>query len=85
VTYGQLRGLEARGWQKWHDSSVQMAKPLGGRLWAVLDTDPGWHASDTAESVEPQRIEDVVFHGGDAAELDPRAYSELAYDLDRLV
>jgi hypothetical protein len=85
VTYGQLRGLEARGWQKWHDSSVQMAKPLGGKLWAVLDTDPGWHASDTAESVEPQRIEDVVFHGGDAAELDPRAYSELAYDLDRLV
>ncbi|GIJ58433.1 DUF4132 domain-containing protein [Virgisporangium aurantiacum] len=85
VTYGQLRGLEARGWQKWHDSSVQMAKPLGGKLWAILETDPGWHATDTAESVEPQHIEGVTFHGGDAAELDPRTYSELVYDLDRLV
>jgi photosystem II stability/assembly factor-like uncharacterized protein len=83
VAYGQLRGLEARGWQRWYDASVQMAKPLSGNTWAILDTDPGWHPSDTAESVEPQRVEGITFHGGDA-EADPRAYSELLYDLHRL-
>ncbi|WP_203932003.1 DUF4132 domain-containing protein [Virgisporangium ochraceum] len=85
VTYGQLRGLETRGWQRWHDSGVQLAKPVSADTWAVLDTDPGWHASDTAESVPPQRIEGVRFHGADAADVDPRTRSELVYDLHRLV
>jgi hypothetical protein len=61
-----------------------MAKRLAGDTWATLDTYPGRHASDTAESVEPQRIEGVTFHGGEA-ESDPRAYSESVYDLHRLV
>lgn len=85
VTYGQLRGLETRGWSRWLDSSVQMVKRLGGDTYAALDTDPGWHASDTAESVGPQRVEGVRFHGGTVADVAPREYSELVYDLHRLV
>jgi hypothetical protein len=84
VTYGQLRGLEARGWERWYDASVQMGKPVGGKIWAVLDTDPGWHPSDTADTVEPQRLDAIMFHGGKQSEVDARAYSELVYDLQLL-
>jgi hypothetical protein len=50
----------------------------------VLDTNPGWHASDTVESVEPQTVTGVTFHHGDPRDVDTRTYSELAYDLHLL-
>ena len=56
-----------------------------GDLWAILETTPGWHATDTAETVEPQRVDGLAFRGGDVTGVDPRTYSELFYDLHRLV
>ncbi|GIH98417.1 DUF4132 domain-containing protein [Planobispora takensis] len=85
VPYPALRGLESRGWVRWYDASVQMAKPIGPRVRAVLYTDPGWHASDTVDSVEPQTVRGIGLRGaGTFGELSPVAFSELVYDLHTL-
>jgi hypothetical protein len=84
TTYAVLRGLERHGWTRWYDAAVQMAKPLGGGVWALLETDPGWHASDTVETALPQTVERVsLVRGGDLgfADLPPVVFSELVHDL----
>ncbi|MET7423931.1 DUF4132 domain-containing protein [Dactylosporangium sp. NPDC005555] len=84
VTYAVLRGLERHGWTRWYDASVQMAKPIGGGVHAVLNTDPGWHASDTVDSAPPQTVADLVLgRAGDRTfgTLPPVVFSELIHDL----
>ncbi|GAA3254230.1 hypothetical protein GCM10010532_103050 [Dactylosporangium siamense] len=84
TTYAVLRGLERRGWIRWYDAAVQMAKPLGGGVHAVLETDPGWHASDTVDSALPQTVGSVVLAGAGNrtfADLPRVAFSELIHDL----
>ncbi|GAB7039400.1 hypothetical protein JCM9533A_32500 [Catenuloplanes niger JCM 9533] len=83
VSYPVLRGLERYGWTRWYDAStVRMAKPLPGGGWAVLDTDPGWHASDTAGSAPEQTVRGLVFSGDVTfAGLPPVVRSELIHDL----
>ncbi|WP_146655329.1 DUF4132 domain-containing protein [Labilithrix luteola] len=85
VRYAALRGLEARGWERWYDASVQMAQRLDARSFAVLDTEPGWHPSQTADDIEPQRIEGLRLSGGEGfGSLSPLLFSELVYDLETL-
>jgi len=84
TSYAVLRGLERHGWTRWYDAAVQMAKPLGGGVWAVLETDPGWHASDTVDSAPPQTVGAVTLaRGGDRTfgDLPAVACSELVHDL----
>ncbi|MFC4072292.1 DUF4132 domain-containing protein [Actinoplanes subglobosus] len=84
TTYAVLRGLERHGWTRWYSGAVQMAKPLGGGAWAVLGTDPGWHASDTVDSALPQTVDGVtLFRAGDLTlgDLPPVVFSELVHDL----
>jgi hypothetical protein len=84
TSYAILRGLERHGWTRWYDSVVHMAKPLGGGVWAVLETDPGWHASDTVDSAPPQAVGAVTLaRGGNVTfrDLTPVAFSELIHDL----
>ncbi|MDP9793447.1 hypothetical protein J2S43_001959 [Catenuloplanes nepalensis] len=78
VSYPVLRGLERHGWTRWYDASmVQMAKPLPGGGHAMLDTTPGWHASDTVDSAPEQTVRRVVLAG----DVPPVALSELVHDL----
>jgi photosystem II stability/assembly factor-like uncharacterized protein len=86
ATYGALRGLESRGWQRWMDDVVRFVKPIGKDGYVELETDPGWHPSQTADDIEPQKIGDVVFrHGTDTlGTLDPVVFSEIVYDLESL-
>ena len=86
VSYPVLRGLERHGWTRWYDASmVRMAKALPGNAWAVLDTDPGWHASDTADSALEQTVRGVEFTDGITfAGLPPVVRSELVHDLRAL-
>jgi hypothetical protein len=84
TTYAVLRGLERHGWTRWYDAAVQMAKPLGGGVWALLETDPGWHASDTVDSAPPQTVERMsLVRGGGLTfgDLPPVVFSELVHDL----
>jgi hypothetical protein len=84
TTYAVLRGLERHGWTRWYDAAVQMAKPLGGGVWALLETDPGWHASDTVDTAPPQTVERVSLVRGGAltfGDLPPVVFSELVHDL----
>lgn len=89
VTYGALRGLESRGWEKWIDDAViGMAYPLAQGEWVVLHITPGWHPGDTADTIEPQTVDVVTFYGGEErtfGKLSPIAFSELVYDLERVV
>ncbi len=85
ATYGALRGLESRGWQRWMDDSVRFVKPLEGRAWVELETDPGWHPSQTAEDIEPQKIGDVFVHEPlTLGALDPVVFSEIVYDVESI-
>jgi hypothetical protein len=86
TTYGALRGLESRGWQRWMDDVVRFVKPIADRSYVELVTEPGWHPSQTADDIEPQKITDVVFrHGNDTlGSLDPVVFSEIVYDLESL-
>jgi len=79
--YGALRGLASRGWQRWMDDAVCFAKPLGGRAFATLETDPGWHPSQQAAEIETQTLGDVEVPVP-IGELDPVAFSEIVYDVD---
>ncbi|MEU0559664.1 DUF4132 domain-containing protein [Dactylosporangium sp. NPDC006015] len=84
VTVAVLRGLERHGWTRWYDAVVQMAKPIGGGVYAVLDTEPGWHASDTVDSAPPQTVADLVLVRADGrtfGDLPPVVFSELIHDL----
>ncbi|MBW6436642.1 DUF4132 domain-containing protein [Actinoplanes hulinensis] len=84
TTYAVLRGLERRGWTRWYDAAVQMAKPLGGGVHALLRTDPGWHASDTVDTAPPQTVVDVILVGAGGrgpGDLPPVVFSELVHDL----
>ncbi|SDT66292.1 DUF4132 domain-containing protein [Actinoplanes derwentensis] len=84
TSYPVLRGLERNGWTRWYDAAVQMAKPLGGGAWAVLQTDPGWHASDTVDSAPPQTVRELTMvRGGGVTfgDLPPVTFSELIHDL----
>ncbi|MEU4161176.1 DUF4132 domain-containing protein [Actinoplanes sp. NPDC026670] len=83
TTYAVLRGLERHGWTRWYDAAVQMAKPLAGGAWAILDTDPGWHASDTVDSALPQTVTGVtLFRSGvTLGDLPAVVFSELVHDL----
>ncbi|MEV6301344.1 DUF4132 domain-containing protein [Actinoplanes sp. NPDC051861] len=84
TTYATLRGLERHGWTRWYDAAVQMAKPVGAGAYALLQTDPGWHPSDTVDSAPPQTVTALTltrtttqtFHN-----LPPVTYSELLHDL----
>lgn len=95
ATYGALRGLEARGWQRWMDDAVVFAKPLSGQAgsrgargaYAVLSTTPGWHPSQTADDIEPQAVERIGLydrHDPDLTldRLDRVTFSELVYDVE---
>ncbi|MDQ0364709.1 DUF4132 domain-containing protein [Catenuloplanes indicus] len=86
ASYPVLRGLERYGWTRWYDASmVRMAKALPGGGWAVLDTDPGWHASDTVDSALTQTVRGIEFSGGVTfAGLPPVVRSELVHDLRAL-
>jgi len=85
ATYGALRGLESRGWQRWMDDSVRFVKPLADRAWVELETDPGWHPSQTAEDIEPQKIGDVFVHEPlTLGALDPVVFSEIVYDVESI-
>ena len=81
ATYGALRGLESRGWQRWMDDVVRYVKPVGDRAYAELETEPGWHPSQTADDIEPQKLGDVVLHAP-VSELDPVVFSEIVYDVE---
>ncbi len=86
TSYGALRGLESRGWQRWTDDAVVFAKPIGpNRKFAELETDPGWHPSQTADDIEPQTIGDVRISSDlTFGAVDPVIFSELLYDLELL-
>ncbi|MFF5226377.1 DUF4132 domain-containing protein [Dactylosporangium sp. NPDC000521] len=85
VTVAVLRGLERHGWTRWYDAAVQMAKPIGGGVYVVLNTEPGWHASDTVDSAPPQTVADLVLAragGRTFGDLPPVVFfSELIHDL----
>ena len=83
ATYGALRGLESRGWQRWMDDVVRFVKPVGPKAYVELETDPGWHPSQTADDIEPQKLGDVVFHAP-LGSLDPVVFSEIVYDLESI-
>ncbi len=78
-----LRGLERHGWTRWYDAVVQMARPVGGGVFAILGTDPGWRASDTVDSAPPQTVTGVTpARGGiTLGDLPPVVFSELVHDL----
>jgi hypothetical protein len=64
-----------------------MAKPIGGGSYAVLNTEPGWHASDTVDTALPQTVGSLVLaRAGDRTfgELPPVTFSELIHDLRSL-
>ena len=85
ASYGALRGLESRGWHRWMDDAVRFAKPMGPRRFAELETEPGWHPSQTAEDIEPQTLGDVVLpEDVTLGALDPVAFSELVYDVESI-
>ena len=86
ATYGALRGLESRGWQRWMDDVVRFVKPLGkDKAYVELETDPGWHPSQTADDIEPQKLGDVVVSfDGTFAAVDPVVFSEIVYDLESI-
>ncbi len=90
TTYGALRGLESRGWERWIDAIVEgMARTVtcvdGREVWVVLEVEPGWHPSDTVETIGPQTIDAIVMRGGDATfgKLSAVAFSEVLYDATR--
>jgi hypothetical protein len=85
AVYGALRGLESRGWRRVTDDAVYYAKQIGKTAWASLETEPGWHPSQSADEIEPQTLGDVVLHAEKTArfgELDPVVFSEIVYDVD---
>ena len=85
ATYGALRGLESRGWQRWMDDAVRFVKPVGARAYVELETDPGWHPSQTADDIEPQKLGDVVMRDSSTlGSLDPVVFSEIVYDVDSI-
>jgi len=86
VSYSALRGLEARGWERWYDASVQMAQRLDSKSVVVLGTEPGWHPSETAADIEPQRIDGLhlTIEGDGFGSLPPLVFSEIVYDLETL-
>lgn len=86
VSYSALRGLEARGWERWEDVSVQMAKRIGPNNVIVLGTDPGWHPSEAAADIQPQRIDGLQLAVGSDGfgSLSPLVFSEILYDLDTI-
>lgn len=86
VSYSALRGLEARGWERWHDASVQMAQRLDSKRLVVLGTEPGWHPSQTAADIELQRIDGLhlTSEGDGFGSLPPLVFSEIVYDLETL-
>ena len=85
TSYGALRGLESRGWQKWMDDAVVFAKIVGPhRQYVMLHTDPGWHPSQTADDIEPQTLGDVTLSSENFGALDRVIFSELVYDLETL-
>lgn len=84
MTYAVLRGLERHGWTRWYDAAVQMAKPIGDGAYAILTTDPGWHASDTVDTAPPQTVGPVVLARAGThtfGTLPPVVFSELIHDL----
>jgi photosystem II stability/assembly factor-like uncharacterized protein len=83
ATYGALRGLESRGWQRWMDDVVRFVKFVGDKSYVELETDPGWHPSQTADDIEPQKLGDVVSHAP-LGKLDPVVFSEIVYDIESL-
>ncbi len=87
VDHGQMRGLESRGWQRWYDVVMQMAKQVHKGVWVILDSEPGWHPSNYVGDIEPQEIKGLSLSGelSDLTQLPPRVYSELVYDLHWLV
>ncbi|MDF2696528.1 MAG: Molybdate metabolism regulator, partial [Labilithrix sp.] len=64
---------------------VEMAHRLGARGWVVLETEPGWHPSQTAGDIEPQRIEGLRLSGEDGfGNLSPLQFSEIVYDIESI-
>ncbi len=86
VSYSALRGLEARGWERWYDASVQMAQRIDSKSVVVLGTEPGWHPSQTAADIEPQRIDGLhlTVDGEGFGSLPPLVFSEIVYDLETI-
>jgi hypothetical protein len=101
TTVGALRGLEARGWERWSDDTITgigravsvgggggVGVGVGGReASVVINVEPGWHPSDTVESIPPQTIDTIVMQGAQGAtfsDLSPITFSEILYDAARL-
>ena len=88
VSFGQLRGMERKSWERWYDAQVEgVAQSLGKKSYAVLYVEPGWHPSETADEIGEQTIEKLQLHGNleRFGDLDPIRFSELIYDIDRML
>ena len=88
VTFGQLRGLERRGWQRWYDVQVDgVARSVGRKSDVVLYVDPGWHPSETAADVGEQTIDMLRLFGAIKrfGDLDPILFSEVILDVHRML
>lgn len=82
----QLLALEREGWRRWYDVAIDgFERPLGPGAGAVLHFEPGWHPSETIEEVEDQRLTELVVHGRAFADLDAITFSELVYDIERVL
>ncbi len=88
VTFGQLRAMERKGWQRWYDAQVYgIALNVDRKSHTVLYVDPGWHPSETADEIGEQTIEKLQLYGAIKrfGDLDPILFSELIHDIDRMV